>query len=95
MELITVVATYVGYVVLSLVTLIAACYIIAFLIDVIEFKNNENYFCFAIFRFGLLYAKKEDIAKQCNDLTKSNNKRWFVAAPMWFNKHVYNFGIKK
>ena len=95
MEIVTIVATYVGYVVLSLVALIALCYIIAFLIDVIEFTNTENYFCFKIFGFGLLYAKKEDIAKQCNALTKSNNKRWFVAAPMWFNKYVYNFGIKK
>ncbi len=91
MELITIVATYVGYVVLSLIALIIVLYILAFAIEV---KNNENYFCFSIFRFGLLYAKKEDIAKQCNDLTKSNNKRWFVAAPMWFNKYVYNFGVK-
>lgn len=92
MELITTVATFVGYVALFFMVLAIVCYILAV---AIEFKNNENYFCFKIFKFGILYTKNEDTAKRCNALTESNNKKLFIEAPLWFNKHVYNFGAKR
>lgn len=91
MELITTAATYVGYVVLFFIALAIVLFIFTY---VVEFTNNENYFCFKIFKFGVLYAKNEDMAKRCNALIKSNNKKLFVEAPMWFNKYVYNFGVK-
>ena len=81
---------FVGFCTISLifVTLI-------FLATRFEFEKN-CYLLFTFLGFGLIYTYDNSPQQEkLNELTKSKNKKLFINAPVWFNKYVWNFGVKK
>lgn len=58
--------------------------------------KKDSHVLFTIFGFGLIYTYDNSEAKKIlNLINKSENKNWFITAPKWFNKHVWNIGGAK
>jgi hypothetical protein len=57
--------------------------------------KKDSYLLFTIFDFGLIYTYDNSASKEkLNLINKSEDKNWFITAPKWFNKYVWNFGVK-
>ena len=87
-NLIDQIALYIGYAVL----LMALFYAIT---KIIDFDINKQYMYGSIFGFGLVYVRNQDGADSISKLKRRDigNERWFIDAPEWFNRTVYNFGV--
>lgn len=82
------IAMYMGYIVLGMLAVYA-------LTKIIDFDVNKQYMYGSIFGFGLVYVRNADGAASISKLKKRDigNERWFIDAPEWFNRNVYNFGV--
>ena len=87
MEAITTLATMVGYAVLAVILLITIMW-------PAEIVNEDSHFSFTYFEFGFLYAKSEALIVEFSKLRKVERQQLFINAPFWFNKYIYNFGIR-
>jgi len=60
----------------------------------LEYVNNKGFFSITYLGFGFLWAKDEALIERCSQLRKVKRQRLFIEAPTWFNKYVYNFGVR-
>lgn len=88
MEIISLVALIVGHLIIELLAILV-------LLLPIEYCNEDDYLFVTYFGFGFVYAKSDVLINEINTLRKTKNKRFFIAAPSLFNKHIYNFGVRK
>ena len=76
-------------------TLSAIAVFLVFLSIRFEIEKN-GYVLFTFLGFGLIYTyANSNHREKLNELRKSQNQKIFINAPVWFNKHVWNFGVKK
>ena len=84
--------------------LIAMCFVVGFavisgfiaglIVISIHYRNDSELFIFTFFGFGVMLAKDYHFKSKVNIANKSKGRSFFVIAPYWFNKYVYNFGVK-
>lgn len=59
----------------------------------ISWRGGE-YWMVSYFGFGVLYAYGDKTITNLSKLRKVERQKLFIEAPQWFNKHVYNFGVR-
>lgn len=77
---------------LGYVILISVCIFV--LIMPLSYRNDEDCFWITYFDIGILVAKSEETIESLSKLRKVKRQRVFINAPHWFNKYVYNFGVR-
>lgn len=88
MDVITFIATWIGYFVLLVIVAMA-------LLAPLDIHNDEDSFWFTYFEIGFLYAKSSACVERLSDLRQVKRQRIYINAPRWFNSHIYNFGVRK
>ena len=68
------------------------CFVILFNI---RYKNEKTALLITFFKFGFIYCRDEKLARSLNKIRKTSGRRLFIEAPIWFNRHIYNFGVKQ
>lgn len=54
-------------------------------------KGKTAGFIFTVFKFGFVYAKPNTrLHFNLNKIRETEGQQWFMSAPEWFNKHVFN-----
>ena len=69
--------------------------LVCLIITSTEYINDDRVFILTVFGFGIVKAKDDEHIKLFNKLRKTKDKRWFIEAPVWFNRTIYNFGVVK
>lgn len=95
------VAMYIGY---GIMAIAALALVVVILVNICNFAYREGkYFYVTTFGFGILRVNNsnkmlmERIVKCRKDLNagrQGKNARYYFLAPTWFNKHVWNFGVR-
>lgn len=85
-----IIAIMIGY-----VTIVAG--ILLALIMLIDFSFTSNGWVVTFDGFGIMYAKDKTVRKNIakSRLHKNYNRAWYVVAPRWFNKNIWNIGGSK
>lgn len=76
--------------ILNFVAMIIGYFFILYLCFSIHLR--EEHITFLFLGFGFVYAETEDMRNFLNSLRKTRNKKFFLTAPVWFNRHVWNIG---
>ena len=86
-------AMYIGGVILVLIVLLGVGY---------KSERNVNFSQKTIFGFGYLLATNPRFISSLTYVRRDANAgfackrgRWYIQAPNWFNKYVYNFGARE
>jgi hypothetical protein len=85
--MITAIATIIGYICLVVITLLVVLW-------PLEIMNDPGFLSVTYGQFGFVWAKDERVIARLSDLRKVERQRLFINAPEWFNRYVYNFGIR-
>lgn len=80
------VASIVGYIVITV-------FAIYFVLNGIKILENGGVIV-SYFGFGIMYVPKENeyTFKMANKGRKTEGRHWFITAPTWFNKNIWNIG---
>lgn len=69
--------------------------ITVFLIMTSGYRNDDKFFSIRFLGFGIIKPKEDHALKMFNHFRKTHNKKVFIDSPQWFNKYIYNFGVRK
>lgn len=60
---------------------------------VIDYSFNDDFSFVTVFGFGLMKAKPDTVFyRNINKLRDTEGQIWFVIAPTWFNRYIWNIG---
>lgn len=87
MEYLSLIAECIGWLVMLFFVVFSA-------IIPLSYHNSDEVFWITYFDVGILIAKSEKMIDRLSKLRGSKRQRVYINAPSWFNRHIYNFGIR-